>query len=125
LRKNAAALHDGLKEAAGKTSKLELSSDRCSFVQQLRWTGTSLNSKEQIADAETELLAMAKLCREQFGVRLQVCVPGSCNAECAFGERVGAPAFVTPTIRLCASASQSPEDIAAVCKAVGAMLAAN
>jgi len=124
LRENAEALHDGLSEAVKKHTKLALSSDRSSFVQQLRWSASDLNSKEAVAEAESALLAIVERCREDFAVRLQVCVPGSCNAECAFGERVGAPAFVSPSIRVCASASQSPEDIAAVCKAVQTVLAA-
>eukprot|EP00929_Paragymnodinium_shiwhaense_P102863 TRINITY_DN6608_c0_g1_i1.p1 TRINITY_DN6608_c0_g1~~TRINITY_DN6608_c0_g1_i1.p1 ORF type:complete len:1106 (+),score=262.52 TRINITY_DN6608_c0_g1_i1:101-3418(+) len=117
LRANSQLLHAGLKRAVKQHGvQLELTSDQRSFMQHLRWTGDALR-------AEAVLLDLAERCFAESGVRLQVCVPGSCHAEAAFGERIGAPAFSSPSIRLCTSAAQTVDDVDAVCRALSAAMA--
>eukprot|EP00929_Paragymnodinium_shiwhaense_P102864 TRINITY_DN6608_c0_g2_i1.p1 TRINITY_DN6608_c0_g2~~TRINITY_DN6608_c0_g2_i1.p1 ORF type:complete len:1098 (+),score=388.63 TRINITY_DN6608_c0_g2_i1:93-3386(+) len=117
LRTNAAALHEALSDLLGKSSaSLELTSSSKSYAQYLRWSG------EDAAQGEEKLLAIAATCAK-VGVRLQVCVPGSCTAEGAFGERVGAPPASRPALRLCASSTQNAENIAEVAKALKNALA--
>jgi len=121
LQSNAARLHEVAREAlppSGSGVPVELLSSPNSYVQHLRWTGST-----SADEAEARLLAVAEACKAApEAVRIQVTVPGSCSAEVAFGERIGAPALPMPSIRLCASAEQSCADITALGKVLRAAL---
>jgi len=119
LRVSAERLHaEARKLASSGGVPLELLSSPESFVQHLRWTGADA------AEGERKLLAAAELLkRGTEGVRIQVCSPGACSADASFGARTGAPPAPAPSLRLCASAEHSTEDISSAMDALRRALA--
>jgi len=106
LRAMSLALHQVLDELTKKSSEqIKLSSSRDSWVQHLCWTGKDALSGEQL------LTKIARLCQTSGSVYVQVCTSGFTNVEKAFSKRVGAPVATVPSLRLCAAASQTPDDI--------------
>jgi len=120
LRTSTALLHKELKAVAEASKGLvELVSSPESYVQYLRWCG-------EAAAGESALLAVAENCAAaEGGARMQVCATELCTAELAFGARLGAPKPSKPSIRVCASAEHSAEDMAAACAALRKALAAS
>merc|ERR1712113_1194007 len=91
-------------------SSLALVSSQDSYVQHIQWVG-------EAALAESYLMRVADQCAND-NVRIQVCLPGLCAAEDAFGTRLGAPATSarTPGLRICVSADHTVDDLSIVGK---------
>jgi 7-keto-8-aminopelargonate synthetase-like enzyme len=119
LQANASLLHQKLGEMLAKlNAPVALVSCSSSYVQFLRWTGSS-------AAGSDRLLQVVEHCAAKRGVRVQICSPLLCATETAINVRLGAPAdaSVAPSIRLCASVEHMPKDIDMVCAALGEALA--
>jgi len=102
-------LHQRLTEVVAKSgAPVELVSSSTSYVQHLRWTGPA----ERGVGA---LLAVAGRCATSHGVQVQVCSPTLTATETSINNRVGAASVAMPSIRLCASASKTENDIATTC----------
>jgi len=100
------ALHQVLDELTKKSSEqIKLSSSRDSWVQHICWTGKDALSGERL------LTKVARHCQTSGGVYVQVCTSGFTNVEKAFCKRVGAPFATVPSLRLCAAASHTSDDI--------------
>lgn len=114
LHKNTQLLHDALVGiVAGCSLPIELISSPHSYVQHLRW-----NDEE--VDGEATLLAVAERCEDSSGVHIQICMPGVCSVEAAFGDRIGATPPSPPSLRLCASSGHSTDSIAVAVAALRA-----
>lgn len=113
LQASTSRLHSELQSFVASVKNLELVSSEGCYVQHLRWSGTDA------AVGERKLVAVAKaVASGPGGIRIQVCSPGACGADAAFGQRIGAPPSPAPSLRLCSSASVAPEDIAAAIAAL-------
>jgi 7-keto-8-aminopelargonate synthetase-like enzyme len=115
LRTKAAALHEALQTAvSASAARVHLTGSRDSYVKHLRWAGAPESGEE-------ELLAVAAKCQAS-GIRVQVCRPGMYHAEGAFGARIGAPTAGVPSLRFCASARISHDDIQRIGEVICAAL---
>jgi len=113
LKSNAALLHKELQAvAAASSGSVELVSSPESYLQHLRWC-------KEASAGESALLAVAESCAAAEGcVRVQVCSTDVCTAEIAYGSRQGAPKVSKSSLRVCASAEHSAEDIMAASAAL-------
>jgi len=117
LAQNTKLLHETLFEAAAQSkAPLKLVSSATSYVQHLQWTG------EDVTKSEKHLVAVAEHCAS-CGVGIQVCSPGLCCSEAAYGARLGSTGQQLPSLRFCASSTASAGDLTTLRQALVESLA--
>mmetsp|Transcript_17320 Transcript_17320/g.43286 ORF Transcript_17320/g.43286 Transcript_17320/m.43286 type:complete len:790 (+) Transcript_17320:84-2453(+) len=103
LQQSCGWLHDELRDAVAEAAlPVKLLSCRDSYVQHLRWEGVA-------SEGETKLRQVVEYCKaSSASLQVQLCLPGACGPEAAFGAKIGAPPSPAPSLRLCACASLTP-----------------
>lgn len=111
-------LHTELHSLVGTMrAPIELVSSPESFVQHIRWTGSA-------QEGTVFFSSIAKQCANDAGVLIQVCFPTMSATETSINSRLGATSAASPTLRLCATAARTAEQITVSCSVLAAALSA-